>query len=106
MSGYDRIAVQIDEAEEDELDEIQIEELNNLMEYDYFWKGFWTLGWNNFDCFNRKCGPINTIDKAIKGEYRWLLYLLFLPFIILFLILSLIKRIIVWFIELPNGKRK
>ena len=33
MSGYDKIAAQFDEDQEDELDEIQIEELSEFMEY-------------------------------------------------------------------------
>ena len=91
MSAYERMARQEDEAEEDELVESQIEELIKLQDYDYFWKGFNILCWNNVDFFNKKIDPVDIIDKKIKDEWRCLWYILLLPIILFIVLIDIFK---------------
>lgn len=106
MSGYEKIAKDEDDAEEDELVESQIEELSRLQEYDYFWSGFATLCCKNVDFMNRKCGVVNQADRKIRDEGRCLCYLLFLPVILALVVAGALKKTCTCFIVRPNGRRK
>ena len=106
MSAYEKLARLEDDAEVDEINEYEIEELTKMKEYDYFWDGFGVIWWDNVNFMNRKWGFINKIDKKIKHEWRWWLYILISPVIFLILILSLLKRIIACFLLRPNGRKK
>ena len=63
MPGYDKIARDVDEDDNNELEDIQIENLYKLKEYDYWCKCFDKVLWNNTEWFNTKFKLVDSIDK-------------------------------------------
>jgi hypothetical protein len=106
MSRYEKIAREEDDDRAEEMLDVQIEELNKLKRYEYFWRGFNWICCNDADFCNNKLGPVHRIDSKITGVWRCLCYILFLPFILVYLIWTIIKKGFNLFVELPNGKRK
>jgi len=91
MARYHKIAQQEESDKVDEMLDVQIEELDRLKRYEYFWSGFNVLWCKSKDFWNIKLKYIYKIDQSISGIWRCLLYVLFMPFILIYLIFTLLK---------------
>lgn len=107
MASYKKLEQGEADDVEAEILNSKIEELNKLLDYDYFFKSLVsTIFCININFWGKKRNLMDRCDKRLKDETRWWFYVLICPLLLIYGIFKTIKGVILTYLEWPNGKKK